>query len=377
MGVISTSKVVTRSERKGRPKTKQLGNREWVTIIHAINASGWVLPAFVIFEAKLHQASWYRTPDLPGTWKISVSDNGWTTDAIGLEWLQHFEEYTSSKTKGRYRLLVLDGHGSHHTGEFEEYCRNHSIITLCMPAHLSHILQPLDVGCFGPLKTAYGSQVEGLMRLGVNHISKEEFLPAYLRAHYSSFSIKSIQAGFAATGLVPDDPDRVLSNLDPVVRTPSPVLSTESLWESKTPRTIRDISRQATYIRSIRRQRRATTLSPSDPAFNQLLKGFESVVHERAILLVENEVLRTENQRQKRKRAQRRQTVANRGTLSVQSGQDILVNNEVQQQIEVEVHTAQITRPVDQQDSHLERAPRRCSKCRSLEHTARTCNYTL
>ena len=44
---------------------------------------------------------------------------------------------------------------------------------------------------------------------------------------------------------------------------------------------------------------------------------------------------------------------------------------------EVEVHAAQITRPIDQQDSYLERAPRRCSKCRSLEHTARTCNYTL
>jgi hypothetical protein len=29
-GVISTSKVVTRAERKGRPKTKQPGNREWV-----------------------------------------------------------------------------------------------------------------------------------------------------------------------------------------------------------------------------------------------------------------------------------------------------------------------------------------------------------
>ena len=28
IGVISTSKVVTRSERKGRPKTKQPGNRK-------------------------------------------------------------------------------------------------------------------------------------------------------------------------------------------------------------------------------------------------------------------------------------------------------------------------------------------------------------
>ena len=57
MGVISTSKVVTRSERRGRAKTKQPGNREWVTLVHAINACGWILPAFVIFEAELHQAS--------------------------------------------------------------------------------------------------------------------------------------------------------------------------------------------------------------------------------------------------------------------------------------------------------------------------------
>jgi hypothetical protein len=67
------------------------------------------------------------------------------------------------------------------------------------------------------------------MRLGVNHISKEEFLTAYLRAHKSSFITSNIQAGFAATGLVLDEPDRVLSNLDPVIRTPSPVLSAESL----------------------------------------------------------------------------------------------------------------------------------------------------
>ena len=290
-----------------------------------------------------------------------------------MDWLRHFEEHTSSKMKGTHRLLVLDGHESHHSAQFEQFCRDHSIITLCMPAHSSHILQPLDVGCFGPLKTAYGRQVEGLMRLGVNHISKEEFLLAYLAVHNSSFSINNVQAGFAATGLVPDEPDRVLSQLDLVVRTPSPVLSTESLWESKTPRTIREIDRQATHIRSIRRQQRATTLSPSDPAFNQLLKGFERVVTEKAILVVEVEALRAENHRQKRKRAQRRQQVGRGGTLTVQSVYDTLINNEVQEQIEVEVRSARIIMPVDQEEGRRQRAPPRCSKCRSLEHTARVC----
>ena len=38
MGIISTVKVVTRAERKGRPTLTQPGNREWVTVIETIRA---------------------------------------------------------------------------------------------------------------------------------------------------------------------------------------------------------------------------------------------------------------------------------------------------------------------------------------------------
>jgi hypothetical protein len=54
MGVISTSKVITTSDRKGRLRTKQLGNRTWVATIEAVNARGWVIPPFIIFDGKLH-----------------------------------------------------------------------------------------------------------------------------------------------------------------------------------------------------------------------------------------------------------------------------------------------------------------------------------
>lgn len=40
VGIISTSSVVTASDRKGRPRMKQPGNRKWVTTIEAINAKG-------------------------------------------------------------------------------------------------------------------------------------------------------------------------------------------------------------------------------------------------------------------------------------------------------------------------------------------------
>jgi hypothetical protein len=40
MGVILTSKVITTLDRKGRLRTRQLGNRKWVTAIEAVNAKG-------------------------------------------------------------------------------------------------------------------------------------------------------------------------------------------------------------------------------------------------------------------------------------------------------------------------------------------------
>ena len=54
MGVISSSKVITASERRGRPKTTQPGNREWVTAIQCINAKGYAVPPLIIFAAENH-----------------------------------------------------------------------------------------------------------------------------------------------------------------------------------------------------------------------------------------------------------------------------------------------------------------------------------
>jgi hypothetical protein len=55
-----------------------------------------------------------------------------------------------------------------------------------MPPHSSHILQALDVGCFSPLKKAYSRQLEHLVRAHINHITKTEFLPAYIDAYNAS-----------------------------------------------------------------------------------------------------------------------------------------------------------------------------------------------
>lgn len=40
LGVIASGMVVTSAERRERPNSSQPGNREWATVIQAINAEG-------------------------------------------------------------------------------------------------------------------------------------------------------------------------------------------------------------------------------------------------------------------------------------------------------------------------------------------------
>ena len=65
MGMISTAKVVTGSERRGRPKQIQPGNREWVTVIQGVNAQGWAIPPFIIFAGHSYLMAWFEEENIP------------------------------------------------------------------------------------------------------------------------------------------------------------------------------------------------------------------------------------------------------------------------------------------------------------------------
>jgi hypothetical protein len=88
-----------------------------------------------------------------------------------------------------------------------------------MPTYLSHLLQPLNVGCFAPLKKAYGRQAEKLIRNRINYITKAEFLLCFIAAFKASFTPGNIQGGFQGAGLVPFDLERVISTLNVKLRT--------------------------------------------------------------------------------------------------------------------------------------------------------------
>jgi hypothetical protein len=374
MGMIASGMVVTGAERRGRPKSVQPGSREWIIVIQAINAEGRAIPPFIIGAGQYHLANWYRESNLPGDWATATSQNGWTDNEIGLEWLKHFDRCTSKRSNSRYRLLILDGHESHHSADFEIYCEEHNIITLCMPPHSSHLLQPLDVGCFGLLKKAYGREIEHLIRCSITHVSKTEFFPAFYAAFQATMTEENIRAAFRGAGLIPIDPESIVSKLDIQLRTPTPAeeeVDPSTPWVSKTPKTVLEAQYQSEYLQ--RRIGRHHSSSPESilAALKSLSKGTQAMMHENALLRSEVHDLRQANETLSRRRRAKRSRLQKRGVMTVDEGREAI------DQMDVDAQVGGESSRIGGQGRSAQAKERRCGSCGKTGHNARTCQIVV
>lgn len=196
-----------------------------------------------------------------------------------------------------YVLLVLDSHGSHLTPAFDSTCKVNNIISFCMPSYLSHLLQPLDVGYFGPLKRVYGGLIEQKERLGLNTINKLDFLKAYPEAYKNIFTIENIQSRFRATSLLPFSPAAVLDKLQLRLSTPTPPASRgrDSIPSSQlcTPHTVYQVYQKASSVKKLLKNSSISPLTPSKQALNKFIKGCELAIYNTGLLAQENDDLRS------------------------------------------------------------------------------------
>jgi hypothetical protein len=119
-------------------------------------------------------------------------------------------------------MLILDGHESHVTPEFIHHCLFNNILLLRLPPHTSHILQPLNVGLFGPLKTALSNKLDPLIQTEVAHVQKCEWLLAYVHARIEAFTHSNILSGWRGVGLFPLDPEKALCQVPTAPSQPDP-----------------------------------------------------------------------------------------------------------------------------------------------------------
>jgi hypothetical protein len=282
LGVLTRSKRVfsKRLYEEGKIKAHiQDGNREWITLLACICADGSALEPSLIYQSTSGsiQDTWLQAMRPEDRVYISSSSSGWTNNDIGLSWLKHvFDQSTKEKARRSYRLLILDGHGSHLTMDFIEYCDQNRILLAIYPPHSTHTLQPLDVVMFKPLSSAYSDQVTAFMERcqGLTSMSKRDFYPMFLAAWESSFKQETILKAFEATGLSPLNPEVILKRFD---RQPTPGSSSDSDSSTLSASNWRKIE---SLVRDVAKDRRNPKAQKLSQAYHQISVQNSLVKHE-------------------------------------------------------------------------------------------------
>ena len=133
------------------------------TIIGCGNAIGTQIPPYFIFKGKRLTSELLQGAS-PGT-QGTVTESGWSNSDVFLKYLNtHFLKFVQRESEDLPLLLIFDGHLSHVTVPVIDWAKKNNVILFVLPAHTSHVLQPLNVGCYGPMQHIYNAQCHKFLR---------------------------------------------------------------------------------------------------------------------------------------------------------------------------------------------------------------------
>ena len=102
----------------------------------------------------------------------------------------------------------MDGHSAQVNITLSEFCRANKIILYCLPPHASHILQPLDISVYGPLKKQWSISINNFQRKFHQTVSRANFFPIFDKALEAvKRNTQIVESGFKKSGLLPFNPN--------------------------------------------------------------------------------------------------------------------------------------------------------------------------
>ena len=172
----SSSLVLARKGSRTVHETCGGSGQEFYTVLAAGAADGTRLPPFLLYKGAHLYARW--TKNGPAGALYGVSGSKWMEGANFKNWFEKlFVPAVSSLLSTGAVVLFVDGHHSHLTMELIQAARSH---LFCLPPHTTHILQPLDVGVYGPVKKTWKSILkEHRLTTLAGHVTIEDF-PGYI-----------------------------------------------------------------------------------------------------------------------------------------------------------------------------------------------------
>ena len=127
-----------------------------------------------------------------------------------LEWIKKvFIPYAKPSPEQRI-LLLIDNLRTHLTFDSVKYASDNGVDILPFPPRASHILQPLDVGVFGPLKTLVEIEWTNAM-LQQEDLNIMMLISSIMKPDVfnKAFGSGPIVKGWMDSGLRPFDPNKI------------------------------------------------------------------------------------------------------------------------------------------------------------------------
>ncbi|KAJ8969067.1 hypothetical protein NQ314_001969 [Rhamnusium bicolor] len=194
-------KVLTR---KGEKNVYRPGNdeKECITVLVTANAEGIMAPPMIVFTYT--RVPGYISANIPESWGIENSENGWMCSATFYEYMTNiFEPWLTEQKIARPIVFFVDGHVSHLTLHLSNFCVEKQIELISLFPNSTHLLQPMDVAVFRPLKHAWKLEVQQWRLDNSGHKLQKQHFGKVLEAALKHISEDTIRNGFKVSGLCP------------------------------------------------------------------------------------------------------------------------------------------------------------------------------
>lgn len=176
------------------------GNKTQLTVLACTGASGYAIPPYIIFDRLTWNPN-LAEGEVPGS-LYGLSKTGWIDSELFHLWFaDHFLNYVPHC---RPLLLLLDGHSSHYCPSFIKLAAEKGVVVYVLPPNTTHITQPLDKGCFSPLKNAWSQVCHDFRCKNPGRVvSRYDFSRLFSKAWYEAMTPKNIISSFKCTGVYP------------------------------------------------------------------------------------------------------------------------------------------------------------------------------
>lgn len=181
----------------------------FIEVIFFSGADGSIPPPMLIYPRKRLERQMCTVPS-GQEFVAGKSENGWITFETLFEYCTNgFNDWLTNQEITRPILVFTDWHDTRSNYFLAERLTTLGIVLVGLLPNTTHLLQPLDVGVFGPLQGKWSKTSSEWRRNNPDdNLTPNNFASVFIPFYYESIRAEHIISGFRKTGIHPFDADQ-------------------------------------------------------------------------------------------------------------------------------------------------------------------------